>query len=138
MALKQALGPALMAAMPIVPIYLFQESMKAKYLQAYTDAALLQTSLLDGWDTTEETAAERREEFRRFLVDAHKAAYVPVCIAGTDTDHFITAGTYGYECPSDVQWMLLNILILTYDWLPSRRTGRCDSASLRCRPRSRP
>jgi hypothetical protein len=92
MALKQAVGPAVLSALPILPIYLFQQSMKAKFLKAFNDAALLQTSLLDGWDTTAETTAERREEFRRFLVDAHKAAYVPVCIAGTDTDHFITAG----------------------------------------------
>jgi hypothetical protein len=93
MALKQALGPAIVAAFPILPIYMFQQSMKTKYLRAFNDAALLQTSLLDGWDTTEETSVERREEFRRFLVDAHKAAYVPVCIAATDTDQFITAGT---------------------------------------------
>ena len=93
MALKQAVGPAVLSCIPILPIYLFQQAMKTKYLRAFTDAALLQTSLLDGWDTTADTSAERREEFRRFLVDAHKAAYVPVCIAGTDTDHFITAGT---------------------------------------------
>ena len=92
MALKQATGPAILAGLPIIPILLFQQAMKEKYLRAFTDAGLLQTSLLDGWDTTEETSLERREEFRRFLVDAHKAAYVPVCIAGTDTDHFITAG----------------------------------------------
>ncbi|GKY91495.1 hypothetical protein MPSEU_000121700 [Mayamaea pseudoterrestris] len=91
MALKQAVGPAVLSAIPILPIYLFQQSMKGKFLRAFSDAALLQTSLLDGWDTTAETGAERREEFRRFLVDAHKAAYVPVCIAGTDTDRFITA-----------------------------------------------
>ena len=91
MALKKALGPAILSAIPILPIFLFQHSMKTKFLRAFNDAALLQTSLLDGWDTTAETGADRREEFRRFLVDAHKAAYVPVCLAGTDTDHFITA-----------------------------------------------
>ena len=91
MALKKALGPAILSAIPILPIFLFQHSMKSKFLRAFKDAALLQTSLLDGWDTTAETGADRREEFRRFLVDAHKAAYVPVCLAGTDTDRFITA-----------------------------------------------
>jgi hypothetical protein len=25
---------------------------------------------------------EKREEFRQFLVDSHKAAYIPICIAG--------------------------------------------------------
>eukprot|EP00565_Helicotheca_tamesis_P007263 CAMPEP_0185740608 /NCGR_PEP_ID=MMETSP1171-20130828/38190_1 /TAXON_ID=374046 /ORGANISM="Helicotheca tamensis, Strain CCMP826" /LENGTH=106 /DNA_ID=CAMNT_0028412499 /DNA_START=23 /DNA_END=343 /DNA_ORIENTATION=- len=28
---------------------------------------------------------EKREEFRQFLIDAHKAAYIPVCIAGGAT-----------------------------------------------------
>ena len=91
MALKQAVGPAIAAGMPIPFTMFFSHTMKARYLRAYTDAALLQTSLLDGWDTAEDTSEERREEFRRFLVDAHKAAYVPVCIAGTDTDDMLTA-----------------------------------------------
>lgn len=39
----------------------------------------------DGWDTNEASSQEKREEFRRFLVDCHKAAYVPVCIAGDET-----------------------------------------------------
>ena len=46
--------------------------------------ALLQTSLLDGWDTNEESSTAKREEFRQFLVDCHKAAYVPVCIASEE------------------------------------------------------
>jgi hypothetical protein len=80
-----------MAALPIIPTYVFQITIKKRYLRAYKDAALLQTSLLDGWDVDKNTSAEKREEFRRFLVDAHKAAYVPVCIAGSDTDYFLTA-----------------------------------------------
>jgi len=86
-----AVGPAIVAAIPIVPTILFSRSTKEQYLRAFQDCALLQTSLLDGWDTAEESSVERREEFRRFLVDAHKAAYIPVCIAGTDTDDFLTA-----------------------------------------------
>eukprot|EP00523_Entomoneis_sp_CCMP467_P006403 CAMPEP_0168738798 /NCGR_PEP_ID=MMETSP0724-20121128/11124_1 /TAXON_ID=265536 /ORGANISM="Amphiprora sp., Strain CCMP467" /LENGTH=207 /DNA_ID=CAMNT_0008786163 /DNA_START=282 /DNA_END=905 /DNA_ORIENTATION=+ len=58
--------------------------MKKKYMRSFRDAALLQTSLLDGWDSSKVTSEEQREEFRSFLVDAHKAAYVPVCLAGTD------------------------------------------------------
>jgi hypothetical protein len=62
MLLKQAAGPAV--------------AIKERYLRAFQDAALLQTSLLDGWDTSTEYSIENREEFRQFLVDAHKAAYV--------------------------------------------------------------
>ena len=91
MALKQALGPAFLAALPVVPTYQFSRSTKKKFLRAYQDAALMQTSLLDGWNTDEPTSVKEREEFRRFLVDAHKAAYVPVCIAGNDDDEFLTA-----------------------------------------------
>lgn len=92
MALKQALGPAILAAVPIVPTILFSRNTKKKFLRAYQDAALLQTSLLDGWNTAEETSEKERQEFRKFLVDAHKAAYVPVCIAGAeDEDSFLTA-----------------------------------------------
>jgi hypothetical protein len=91
MALKTAFGPAIAAGVTVIPTVLFYRDCKSRYRRPFNDAALLQTSLLDGWDTTEETSMGRREEFRRFLVDAHKAAYVPVCIAGTDTDDYLTA-----------------------------------------------
>ena len=76
MALKQAAGPAVAASLTVVPMYMFQQSTKRRFLRAFEDAGLLQTSLLDGWDTSAEYSMEKREEFRRFLVDAHKAAYV--------------------------------------------------------------
>jgi hypothetical protein len=76
MVLKQAAGPAVAAAVTIVPTVLFSKGIKVRYLRAFQDAALLQTSLLDGWDTSTEYSIDKREEFRQFLVDAHKAAYV--------------------------------------------------------------
>lgn len=91
MLLKAAIGPAVIAALPVIPIILYSRHAKTKYLPAFRDAALLQTSLLDGWDTSEGSSVEQREEFRQFLVDAHKAAYVPVCIAGSDTTGLLTA-----------------------------------------------
>lgn len=91
MGLKEAVGPAIAAAIPIFPIFMFQRETKKRFLRAFNDAALLQTSLLDGWNNMGGSSVEKREEFRRFLVDAHKAAYVPVCLAATDTDDFLTA-----------------------------------------------
>lgn len=92
MVLKTAVAPAVLAAIPFVPTIMFRDSMRERYLQAFNDVALLQTSLLDGWDHQDEgSTMEKREEFRRFLVDAHKAAYVPVCIAGVHTDSVITS-----------------------------------------------
>ena len=91
MLLKQAVGPAVLAALTLIPTFSFYLEAIRKYKPAFDDAALLQTSLLDGWDTAESSSVQEREEFRRFLVDAHKAAYVPICIAGSDTDEFLTA-----------------------------------------------
>jgi len=85
MVLKEAIGPCLLAAMPIIPTLLYRTRMKARFGRAYEDAGLLQTSLLDEWDSSLPTSTHQREEFRRFLVDAHKAAYIPVCIAGDAT-----------------------------------------------------
>jgi hypothetical protein len=79
-------GPAILAAIPSIPTYLYRNFLIKRFRRAYDDAGLLQTSLLDGWDNTIPTSMEKREEFRQFLVDAHKAAYIPVCIAGGATN----------------------------------------------------
>ena len=91
MVLKGSLGPALLGAAPFIPTYLFRDSMRRKYLRAFSDVGLLQTSLLDGWDTAKPESSDTREARRQFLVDAHKAAYVPVCIAGTSSNDKLTA-----------------------------------------------
>jgi hypothetical protein len=70
---------------------MYQLHAYSKYKRSYDDAALLQTALLDGWDTTQPSPMEQREEFRRWLVDAHKAAFVPVCLFGLDTVGCLTA-----------------------------------------------
>jgi hypothetical protein len=91
--LKKSFAPALLAGFAFVPTLLFRDSMRQRFLRAFSDVALLQTSLLDGWATDPDQALTfaQREEFRRFLVDSHKAAYLPVCIAGTRTDEVLTA-----------------------------------------------
>ena len=76
----------MLAAAPAIPTYLFRNFIIKRFRRAYDDAGLLQTSLLDGWDNTIPTSMEKREEFRQFLVDGHKAAYIPVCIAGGATN----------------------------------------------------
>ena len=74
-------GPALLAVLSIFPIILHRKRISDDYYDAYMDAALLQTSQVDGWESTATTSEVKREKFRRFLVDAHKAAYVPICLA---------------------------------------------------------
>jgi len=82
--IRRAIGPSLVAFLTLIPIIFYRWTLLNRYLKAFTDVALLQTSLLDGWDTTEESCVAKREEFRQFLVDCHKAAYVPVCIASDE------------------------------------------------------
>jgi len=78
---RQAIGPAIFAFIPFPITYLFRQSTLASFLKAYEDASLFHTSELDGLEPHERTSRDIRESFRRFLVDAHKAAYVPVCLA---------------------------------------------------------
>ena len=84
MALRRAVGPAVLASIPIVPTIMFRLAMRSRYLQAYRDTSLYHASDLDGWDVHDDTSMEIRSDFRKFLVDAHKAAYVPVCLARSD------------------------------------------------------
>jgi hypothetical protein len=89
MILKYAYGPAALAGLSVIPTYMFGEIAKDRFLRCYQDAGLLQTSQLDGWDTSKPTSVEMRDEYRKWLVDCHKASFVPICLAGSD--NFITA-----------------------------------------------
>jgi hypothetical protein len=97
MTLKRAYGPALAAIIPCIPCLAFRDAMRSTYLRPFTDASLYHTAELDGLDLQEPTSHEIRETFRRFLVDAHKAAYVPVCLArsnssqGAEASYVITS-----------------------------------------------
>jgi hypothetical protein len=91
MGLKNALGPGLIATMAIPATIWFQWYCKRKFDPAFENTALLRTSLIDGWESLDEMTLEHREAHLRFLVDAHKAAYVPVCIAGTELASRLTA-----------------------------------------------
>jgi len=88
--LKAAVGCALVAILPLAPTIIFRNRCRQQYLKAFQDAGLLQTSTLDGWDLSVPTSVKKRTKFLEFLVDAHKAAYVPVCLAG-DTVSVLTA-----------------------------------------------
>jgi Calcium-dependent channel, 7TM region, putative phosphate len=85
MTLKRAYGPALAAMIPFIPCIVFRDAMRYTYLRPFTDASLYHTAELDGLDLKEPTSPELRETYRRFLVDAHKAAYVPVCLTRSNS-----------------------------------------------------
>jgi hypothetical protein len=60
-----------------------------RFERAYNDAGLLQTSTLDGWDTSKGSSREERQKYREWLVDCRKASFVPICLAGEN--NFFTA-----------------------------------------------
>lgn len=88
--IRKAYGPAFAAYLSLAPTIAYRWILLRRYLKAFTDVALLQTSLLDGWDNNVESCASKRVEFLQFLIDSHKAAYVPVCI-GSDEGTSITS-----------------------------------------------
>jgi hypothetical protein len=89
MGVKRAYGAAILAGFAIIPTYTFDVVCKDRFYESYKNAGLVQTSDLDGWNVTEQSSASWREGFRRWLVDCHKASYVPVCVNGED--NFLTA-----------------------------------------------
>jgi hypothetical protein len=64
----------------IIPTLIFDMWVRERFMRPYHDAALLQTSRLDGWQDA--NSLREREEFRQWLVDCHKASYVPICLSG--------------------------------------------------------
>ena len=85
MTLKKAYGPAFCAALSVAPTYMFGMIMKDRFLRCYQDAGLLQTSQLDGLDEENPISESKREEYRKWIVDCHKASFVPICLTGRDS-----------------------------------------------------
>jgi hypothetical protein len=88
LSLKAAYWEALLIGLCTIPTYIFHLVILEQFLRPYHDAALLQTSRLDGWQDSH--SQHEREEYRRWLVDCHKASYVPVCLLGS-RENLLTA-----------------------------------------------
>ena len=78
--LKQSFLFGLATSLMPIPTYLFSTWTKEKFKRSYEDAALWQTSNLDALAT--HGTFQEREKYRRWLVDCHKASYVPICVSG--------------------------------------------------------
>ena len=63
-----------------IPTYLFSFWTKEKFMRPFEDAGLWQASKLD--ELSKNGTVEEREKYRRWLVDCHKASFVPICVAG--------------------------------------------------------
>merc|ERR1719362_444273 len=78
---KRAIGPSFASFITLIPTALYRKLTLDRYHRAYIDTCLLLTSNLDMINPEKPSTMKERESFREFLVDAHKAAYIPVCIA---------------------------------------------------------
>eukprot|EP00533_Pseudo-nitzschia_delicatissima_P009379 CAMPEP_0116084330 /NCGR_PEP_ID=MMETSP0327-20121206/3747_1 /TAXON_ID=44447 /ORGANISM="Pseudo-nitzschia delicatissima, Strain B596" /LENGTH=1201 /DNA_ID=CAMNT_0003575273 /DNA_START=88 /DNA_END=3693 /DNA_ORIENTATION=+ len=78
--LKQSFLFGLITLFMTIPTYFFSIWTKEKFMRSYEDAALWQTSNLDALST--HGTNQEREKYRRWLVDCHKASYVPICVSG--------------------------------------------------------
>lgn len=84
MLLKNAYGPSILAGFAVIPTLIFGNATRKRFLQPYEDSGLLQTSQLDSHSDRLKSNMKRREEFLRWLVDCHKASFIPICLAGKD------------------------------------------------------
>ena len=91
--LKKGFIVAILSALSTTLTWTFGTVCKDTFGQSYSDAALLQTSELDGWDVEDETSMVERERYRKWLVDCHKASYVPICVNAED--NFLTSEPAG-------------------------------------------
>lgn len=87
--LKKGFIVAILSALSTTLTWTFGTVCKDTFGQSYSDAALLQTSELDGWNVEDETSMVERERYRKWLVDCHKASYVPICVNAED--NFLTS-----------------------------------------------
>lgn len=79
--LKGNLYEGLAVGLCVIPTLLYNSIILEKFLPPFRDASLLQTSKLYNAECSSRGLLER-EEFRRWLVDCHKASYLPTCLSG--------------------------------------------------------
>lgn len=87
--LKQGFVVGFFSLLSMIPTSTFKSTVKETFGESYSDAGLLQTSELDGWDVRNENSMTERERYRKWLVDCHKASYVPICVNAED--NFLTS-----------------------------------------------
>eukprot|EP00536_Pseudo-nitzschia_multiseries_P003826 jgi/Psemu1/237046/estExt_Genewise1.C_600084 len=80
----------LIVAFCVVPTLLYNSIIQDRFSRQFNDASLLQTGKIYNVRKSESGSMQEREEFRRFLVDCHKASYLPTCLSGGRED-LITA-----------------------------------------------
>ena len=69
----------------IIPTLLYNSIILEKFLRPYQEAALLQTRRV--WSDCSNNSQKsvswvQQEEYRRWLVDCHKASFLPTCLSG--------------------------------------------------------
>lgn len=77
----------------IVPTLIYNSIILEKYLRPYQEAALLQSRRMYshvGDSSAHTNTSLEQEEYRRWLVDCHKASYLPTALSG-GTENLLTA-----------------------------------------------
>lgn len=89
--LKFNLVEGIIIGLCVIPTKIYNDYIKENFMPAFQDAALLQTSRLKReCHSCHNSSWTEREEYRRWLVDCHKASYVPTCLSG-GTENLVTA-----------------------------------------------
>jgi hypothetical protein len=76
-----------------IPTLLFNTLILDNFLRPFRDASLRHTGRINRANQAKEEdkdSWQEREEFRRWLVDCHKASYLPTCLSG-GTKNLLTA-----------------------------------------------
>lgn len=95
--LKQNIIEGLIVGCCIIPTLVFNNIIQERYLRPYRCAGLLQAGRIPSSSSSSSSSTKNcrhtcneREEYRRWLVDCHKASYVPTCLSG-GTKNVLTA-----------------------------------------------
>ena len=114
--LKQNIIEGLIVGCCIIPTLVFNNIIQERYLRPYRCAGLLQAGRIPSSSSSSTKncrhTCNEREEYRRWLVDCHKASYVPTCLSGgaknvlTAEPAVVIADDETAECWKNVVWCI--------------------------------
>ena len=117
MGMRNANIAAILSVLQILPTFLFWRRVKSLFKPNFVKIGLFNASKMDDLernrgetdDRSLPTDLDERERFLKFLVDSHKAAYVPTCIAEEETAVYMTEEPAKVESlPSDSRGSFLS------------------------------
>lgn len=98
--LKNMYTPAILSILALIPSIDFHRSCNMRFRAAYSDVGLMQAGLINESNKKkgimdagifDEKLYKEKEDFRKWLVDAHLSAFIPICML--DNQHLVEALT---------------------------------------------